>query len=81
MPGDEDIVLWILRAVVDRAPGISPNAVLEVEQVTRTHWGGSRPYVAKVPAAMRQHGFARTTLQRWEKSAHHWERTPRVRRR
>jgi len=43
----DDMVLWLLRLVVDRGPRIESNAVIEVEMAARRHWGGQRPYVAK----------------------------------
>jgi len=43
----EDLVVWMLRAIVDEMPGLPSNTVLRLEQLTRVHWGGRRPYIAK----------------------------------
>ncbi len=45
--GSNDIVLYVLRLLVDRVPRIQSNAVIEVEMAARRHWGGRRPYIRK----------------------------------
>jgi hypothetical protein len=52
-----DLILWILRRVCDCNPGAA--RIFEIEQLTRRHWGGKRPYIQKrgcgvMPRARRQ---------------------------
>lgn len=58
MRGDDDVVIWLLRALVDRAK-LSTNTVQEVEREARIHWGGRRPYIPRVSLADRQAQRAR----------------------
>jgi hypothetical protein len=52
MRGDpDDIVLWLLRLIIDRVPRVSSNVVIELEREARVAWGGKRAYVAKHRAA------------------------------
>ena len=44
--GSDDVVLWLLRALCDRAK-LPTNAVIEVERDARIHWGGRRCYISK----------------------------------
>ena len=49
---DADFVVWVLRAILDVAPGIPSNAIIRSEQLIRSRWGrggGTRPYIAKHP--------------------------------
>jgi hypothetical protein len=49
----EDFVTWMLRAIVDAMPGFPSNSIIRIEQRTRRHWGGLRPYIAKHPPGER----------------------------
>jgi len=44
-PDSEDLVVWMLRAVLDAMPGLPPNTIILIEQATRLHWGGRRSYI------------------------------------
>lgn len=46
-PDSDDIVLWLLRKLVDEVRGVSSNTVIEVEREARIRWGGQRKYIAK----------------------------------
>ena len=59
--GSDDLVLWLMRELVDRVPGLPSNTIIEVEQMTRQHWGGVRAYVAKTPRQQHMHGANRTS--------------------
>ena len=58
--GEDDIVLWVLRDIVERVHELNgplsgaqvadlSRAVIRVEQLARVRWGGKRPYIAKRP--------------------------------
>ncbi len=46
----DDIVIWILRIVSEQRRIDPLNAIVNAEQMTRVHWGGARPYIAKTRA-------------------------------
>ena len=43
--GSDDLVLSILRMVVDEFPAIASNVIIEVETLARRTFGGRRCYV------------------------------------
>lgn len=48
----DDIVLWFVRVINDRAPALSTNEIQDIEREARLVWGGSRPYVPKSTRAV-----------------------------
>jgi len=42
-PDSEDLVVWMLRAVLDAMPGLPPNTIILIEQATRLHGAGGAP--------------------------------------
>jgi hypothetical protein len=61
--GEEDVITWVLRAVVDVNPGAVK--IFEVEQAARNHWGGARPYIGKRRPIAKDGQVPRTTFHRW----------------
>ena len=59
---DRDVITWVLRAVSEIRPGVD---LLEVERAARSHWGGSRPYVAKRTPITANGDIPGRTARRW----------------
>ena len=51
---DADFVVWVLRAILDVAPGIPSNAIIRSEQLIRSRWGRDQAIHREAPRAARR---------------------------